>query len=474
MTFVLRMAVRETRASWKRLVFFFVCVAVGVAAIVALRSVIQSVRDVFGKEARTLIAADVVISTSRDWSDRARSAIDRHLGDAGVTGRTETIETPTMVRPADGRMVARMAEMRAVQPGFPLYGTVLLANGLTYSHALLEHQGVLVRPELLTSLNLNVGDALAIGQATFTIRGVIAKEPGRGGGFSLGPRILIDYADVAATGLLGFGSRAGRQILAAVPDSNIDALVRSLRRDLRGEFINARSYRTNDDEVGRRLRSRGELPEPRRPDHRDPRRNRGVQRHARVHHPENTEHRRPEVRRRPKRTNHRRLRPSGGGARPRGQPPRRRDRARGCRRNSIRARAEFDVAPGRGILRRQLARRRARHRYRRARLAALLGRAAAARPLRQAVAAVTRRGGAAGGHRLDSGGGGCVRFARSRGAHRLAGLVASRRRRRLRRVRGPRGRAAAGRTRAGGGGRAARLIAFVPVAPRRVASVAPG
>ena len=30
MTFVIRMALREIRASWRRLLFFFVCVAVGV------------------------------------------------------------------------------------------------------------------------------------------------------------------------------------------------------------------------------------------------------------------------------------------------------------------------------------------------------------------------------------------------------------------------------------------------------------
>ena len=70
MTFVLRMAVRETRASWRRLLFFFVCVAIGVGAIVALRSVIQSVRGVVTGEARALIAGDVVISTSRGWTDR--------------------------------------------------------------------------------------------------------------------------------------------------------------------------------------------------------------------------------------------------------------------------------------------------------------------------------------------------------------------------------------------------------------------
>ena len=44
MTFVVRMALREIRASWQRLLFFFICIAVGVAAIVTIRSVIQSVR----------------------------------------------------------------------------------------------------------------------------------------------------------------------------------------------------------------------------------------------------------------------------------------------------------------------------------------------------------------------------------------------------------------------------------------------
>src|SRR3979411_1479050 len=125
MIFVLRMAVRETRASLRRLFFFFICIAVGVAAIVALRSVIQSVRGVFGTEAKSLIAADVLIATNRDWTADARSTIDRRLADAGDTERTETVETPTMVRPADrSKAVAKMAERRAVRAGFALARTV--------------------------------------------------------------------------------------------------------------------------------------------------------------------------------------------------------------------------------------------------------------------------------------------------------------------------------------------------------------
>jgi putative ABC transport system permease protein len=264
MRFVIAMALRETRASWKRLLFFFVCIAVGVAAIVALRSVIQNVRDVFTQEARGLIAADVTISTRREWTPAARQTIDRQLEVAGAEARTETIETPTMVRPfedegsapAQGSAPARaravrMVELRAVGPEFPLYGTLGLEDGQTYAHTLLANFGALVRPELLTALDLKVGDRLVIGKATFTIRGVITTEPGRSmGNFSIGPRVLIDLADISATGLIGFGSQVRRVILVRVPEARVEALVRRLREEFKDEFVTARSFRATDDAIG--------------------------------------------------------------------------------------------------------------------------------------------------------------------------------------------------------------------------------
>jgi putative ABC transport system permease protein len=253
MMFVLRMAARETRSSWRRLLFFFVCIAVGVAAIVALRSVIQSVREVLGGEARSLIAADVLVSTNREWPDSVRATIDRALAEAGAMAQTETLETPTMVRPVDqSKAVAKMVELRALQPNFPLYGTVVMTDGTPYSHALLQNHGAIVRPELLTALGVKVGDQISIGQAPFTIRATLASEPGRRvGGFSLGPRVLIDYADLPSTGLLGFGSRADRRLHVRAPEERLDALVASLRQNLRDEFLNVRSYRSTEDQIGR-------------------------------------------------------------------------------------------------------------------------------------------------------------------------------------------------------------------------------
>ena len=251
MKFVLVMAAREMRASWHRLLFFFVCIAIGVGAIVALRSVIQSVRHTFAGEARSLITADAIIASNQALKPELIAKIDERLSAAGAES-TRSIELATMARPADradGR--ARMVELRAVERAFPYYGRMKLADDRRYSHALLEDFGVLVRPELLAQLDVKVGDALTIGSKRFTIRGVIVSEPGRRlGAFSIGPRVFVDLADLEKTGLLGFGSRAAMQRLLKVPEGAFDKLIIDLRADFANEFARVRSYKATEDDIG--------------------------------------------------------------------------------------------------------------------------------------------------------------------------------------------------------------------------------
>ena len=167
------------------------------------------------------------------------------------------------------------------------------------THSMLRGKGALARPELLAQLGLKVGDEIAIGRARFTIRGVIALEPGRSlSAFSLGPRVMVDYDDLAGTGLLAFGSRVVRQMLLRVPDDRIDTLTRDLQTELRPQFVRVRSYRDRQEQIGEDFRARRELPEPGGAGDRRARRHRRVQRDARVRAPEDQEHRRDEVRRR--------------------------------------------------------------------------------------------------------------------------------------------------------------------------------
>ena len=251
MMFVTRMIARELRSSWRRLLFFFICIAIGVGAIVALRSVIQSVRQTFAGEARSLITADAIITSNQVIKPELVATIDQRLAAAGATSM-RSVEIATMVRAADvAEARTRMVELRAVEPGFPYYGRMTLAGGQPYSYDLLKGGGVLVRPELQAQLGVKVGDTLTIGEGRFEIRGVIESEPGRRlGAFSLGPRVFVALADFEKTGLLTFGSRASHQRLVKAPDATLDALVASLRGDFSNEFARVRSYKATEDDIG--------------------------------------------------------------------------------------------------------------------------------------------------------------------------------------------------------------------------------
>ena len=256
MAFVLRMAFRELRASWRRLVFFFLCVAVGVGGIVALRSLIQNVRVALTAEARTLTAGDVYIRSDQSLAGDARAAIDARVSELPGVERTETVDTTTMVRLLDDDSVrTKIVELRGVQPEFPFYGRFDLGAGQPYSFDLLRDHGALVGPELLTQLGLSVGDQIAIGEVEFTIRDVILTEPGRRlGGFSFGPRVLVAFDAVEETGLLTVASRANRQLLLRVPDeTQVDPLVDQLREDLAAAFVRVGSYRRTENRIERNL-----------------------------------------------------------------------------------------------------------------------------------------------------------------------------------------------------------------------------
>lgn len=256
MSFALRMALRELRGSWRRLIFFFLSLAVGVAAIVAVRSLVGSVRVRLVGESRSLLAADLLIQTNRELDPALRAELETALAGSPVRTRTSSVVTGTMASPVDpARAAVRLVELRGVEPEFPLYGTIVLADGQPYSYALLEDHGAVVAPELLAQLDLRVGERLLLGRQPFTIRAVALREPGRQpGAFSQGPRVLVALRDLRASGLLTFGSRARHQLLMRVDDAAVEPLAARLRPQFATRYVSVRTSRGAAGELDDGLR----------------------------------------------------------------------------------------------------------------------------------------------------------------------------------------------------------------------------
>ncbi|HWQ32697.1 MAG TPA: FtsX-like permease family protein [Blastocatellia bacterium] len=256
MNFVLNMARREMRASWHRLLFFFICIALGVGSIVSLRSLVQNARMTMLREARALITADVQLAASGRWNAEAQAVIDKYRQSPLVLGSTETIETATMLRPLNNESSRpKLVELKAVQPGFPFYGEMRLANGQQYSHALLKGQGALCPPSVMIQFNLKVGDQIKLGNLVFTVRGVIESEPGSTlNAFSAGPRVFTDYDDAFAAGLVAFGSRARFKVLFKTREGQAENVQRMIRNELNAQpAVSVRSFRDTENRLSESL-----------------------------------------------------------------------------------------------------------------------------------------------------------------------------------------------------------------------------
>ena len=250
------MAWRETRSSWARLGFFFLCVGIGVASIVALRSIVQQVRTTLTGEARTLIAADVVVQSSHPLGEDLRAKIARLSTGHTVSATTQVVDTQTMASPLEGQGTGnvKLVELRGVAAAFPFYGQIELEGGGTYSHALLANHGAIVQPELLFALGIGQGDQFRMAGETFTIRGVIARDRIQRGGIAFGPRVYIDLDTLRATSLLGFGSRATYQLLMRVQNpADTTSLTDALRAGLREDLVGVRSWQTLENRIGENL-----------------------------------------------------------------------------------------------------------------------------------------------------------------------------------------------------------------------------
>ncbi|HYN85862.1 MAG TPA: FtsX-like permease family protein [Pyrinomonadaceae bacterium] len=251
MSFIIQMARREIRSSWKRLLFFFLCIGIGVGAVVALRTFTRNANRAMTSEARALMTADAQADTTRPWSPETLERIDRVAAPPLVSARTETIEASAMARPADpSREGAQMVELKGVERPYPFYGTFELDDGRPFDHALLDDGGAIVAPLLLERLGVSVGDDIRIGESVFRIRGVVGREPGAGGGFRLGPRVFVAREAMEAAGLTGFAARARRRMLFKTAEDGAGELVKRLRAELTGNVVTVRSYRESEESMG--------------------------------------------------------------------------------------------------------------------------------------------------------------------------------------------------------------------------------
>ncbi len=250
MRFILNLTRREIRSSWRRLLFFFLCIALGVGSVVALRSLIQNLTKVVGNDARALMTSDLEVTSTNVFSPTDISTIEAVIARSSIIeARNETISAAVMARPVDpSNETVKFIELKGIEPPFPLVGAFTLSNGEPFGFKLLENNGTVIAKGLLEELNVKIGDKIRIGEGEFEIRATIDEEPGGSSGFRLGSRVFVEKKAFETAGIIKNQSRVRRRILYRTSD-NPTELVTQLREALKGTTVQVNSYREQQENL---------------------------------------------------------------------------------------------------------------------------------------------------------------------------------------------------------------------------------
>jgi putative ABC transport system permease protein len=203
-SYAVRLARRELRGGIKGLRVFFACLVLGVTAIAGIGSLAASVVAGIKADARDLLGGDAEVRLAYRPVDAAERVF------LAQSGRLSEIATMRAMARTQGGARRSLIELKAVDPGYPLYGAVGL--GPTQSlGATLDRRGgnfgAAVDPAILDRLGLVLGDNVKIGDATLQLRATIEREPdAAAGGLEFGPRVIIASEALPETGLIRPGS----------------------------------------------------------------------------------------------------------------------------------------------------------------------------------------------------------------------------------------------------------------------------
>ena len=209
---------RDLRAG--ELSLLMVSVALAVAALTAVGFLADRMQSGLWRDARQLLGGDAVVVSDQSTP----AAFVQKAREAGLQSNTN-VSFPTMARamtPSDASTPAatRLVALKAVEPGYPLRGRLEISGQSAASIPPLGE--VWVDAALLEALNVQVGQMLGLGERSLRIGATITREPDRGAGFmGFAPRVMMNMADLASTGLVQPASRVSWRMAVAGSDAAV-------------------------------------------------------------------------------------------------------------------------------------------------------------------------------------------------------------------------------------------------------------
>ena len=244
------MAWRDARHNFSRLFLFTASLVTGIAAVVSLDSLNNTIQSDIDHNARRLLGADIVI--------RADNEIEEE-----ITHTVDSLDFESMFSADMASMVlfsnngqSRLIKLVGFSEAFPLYGEVVTLPVHVFD-TIQTGPFALLDESLASQYEVSSGDSIKLGTKNFVVAGVVQEIPGGGGILStFTPSVYISYKELEQTGLIQYGSRVNyRLYLKGDNQEEIAAAIETLRPLTRRYGHGLDDVAEQKDDLGRAFQS---------------------------------------------------------------------------------------------------------------------------------------------------------------------------------------------------------------------------
>lgn len=244
-TWILRMAVKDAAKSKNRLAVYMASIVLGIASLVAIESFKRSVTTKINADTKELLGADLIVRSNHPLTPKETQLIHT-LG--GVSAFEKSFAS---MMTAQKNGTTRLVNVKALKGNFPFYGQIQTApqvpSGVLYSSPV-----VFVDQTVMLQMELQVGDQIQLGNASFEVKAAILKAPGQSGvSSSVAPPVYISQDHLQTTGLIKTGSRIlYRQYLYFGDNPPTPQALTAVEDQLFGENVRIETIEQRKEDLG--------------------------------------------------------------------------------------------------------------------------------------------------------------------------------------------------------------------------------
>ena len=251
---LLKMALRDGKASSRKLLLFMASIVLGIAAVVSIQSFSNNLKENIALQSKSLMGADYIID-AEDLPNERVSFIMDSLGGP----EAEEISFASMAA-FPGREGTKLVRVRGIKGDFPFYGE--LETEPTSARTEYQEKGAaLLDATVMLQLGIKPGDKIKIGNVELPVAGALKSVPGSAAIFSsIAPPVIIPHRLIEKTGLVQVGSRIGyKYYFLADPKMDLEKFDEKLDPILDANDADLDTHTSTSERLGRRYENFGKF-----------------------------------------------------------------------------------------------------------------------------------------------------------------------------------------------------------------------